>query len=205
MRRLTLFTCLATALATALVATALAAGSQTLRVPSAGLSFSVPDSWRTVDARVAAGQAGRKLRDENPQLASLLDTIARPNSPVKLLAFDPKPIERFSRNVNVVVTEVPASVTFDDYRQATASELAGLPGLIGKPALTVAKLPAGRALRTRLRAGVVVDGKTNVAEINQVAFLRGTRSIVVTFTTTASNAAAFRPLVNRGARSIRFA
>ncbi len=204
MRRTLLTITAVAALALALVAVATAQANRTLRVPSVGLSFNVPKSWKTVDARSAASEAGRKLRQENPQLASLLDTIAQPNSPVKLLAFDPVPVANFSTNVNVVVTTIPAGVSFATYKQATASELAGLPGLVGTPSVREARLPAGQALRTKLRAGVVVGGKTKIAEINQVAFLRGRKSIVVTFTTAASNAGRFAAVVNRGAFSIRF-
>ncbi|MFN0155815.1 MAG: hypothetical protein ACKVUT_15685 [Gaiella sp.] len=204
MRRLSLTLIAAIAVLLAAAAVTSAADTRTLRVPSVGLSFSVPKSWRTVDARVAAGQAGRTLRKENPQLAGLLDTIAQPNSPVKLLAFDPKPVDNFSTNVNVVVSPVPSTATFDQLRQATADELGKLPGLIGTPTVWVTTLPAGRTIRTKLRAGIVVDGKTKVAEINQMAFLRSAKSIVVTFTTIASNAKRFKPVVNAGARSIRF-
>ena len=65
-------------------------------------------------------------------------------------------------------------------------------------------LPAGRAVRTHLRAGVVVKGRTVVADLNQFAFLRNGRSIVVTFTTAVAKARQTAPVIARTSKSIRF-
>ena len=56
-------------------------------------------------------------------------------------------------------------------------------GLVGSPSARSVTLPAGRAVRTHLRAAVVVKARRVVADINQFAFLRARRSIVLTYTT----------------------
>ena len=76
--------------------------------------------------------------------------------------------------------------------------------MVGTPSVKVVTLPAGRAVRTHLRAGVVVKGRTVVADLNQFAFLRDGRSIVVTFTTAVAKARQTAPVIARTSKSIRF-
>jgi hypothetical protein len=191
----------------ALVAVSVAAAAtptRTLRVADVKLSFAVPRSWVSVDPRTVAGNAGKELREENPQLGAILDELAKPGSPVRLVAFDPATISGFVTNVNVVVTRVSSSLTFTLYRHATLAELRRVPGLVGTPTATAVTLPAGRAVRTHLRASVVIKGRRLVADLNQIAFLRGGRSIVVTFTTAVAAATRTAPVIARASRSIRF-
>jgi hypothetical protein len=49
----------------------------------------------------------------------------------------------------------------------------------------------------------MVQGRRLVTETLQYAFLRGGRSIVVTYTTTPESGAAYAPTFSRSARSIR--
>ena len=158
MRRLALALVLLVSLAAATAATA-AAPTRTLRVADVKLSFAVPKSWISLNPRDVASAAGKELRRENPQLGAILDQLARPGSPVRLVAFDPATAGGFLTNVNVVVTRIPSSVSFDVYLQATRAELLRVPGLIGTPSAKAVTLPAGRAVRTHLRAGVVVKGR----------------------------------------------
>lgn len=205
MRRGVLLVAAAAVLAAALAGVATAADTRVVRVPAVGLRFSIPAAWQSVDPRLAASEAGKALRKENPQLAGLIGEIDRPGSPVKLVAFDKKPIDGFTTNVNVVVTDVPRSATFDQYLAATRSELGQLPGIVRPPTVRSLQLPGGRAVRTQLRLGVKVNGRQVVAEISQFAFLRDGKSIVISFTAVASAAARLAPTFNRAGRSIRFA
>jgi hypothetical protein len=200
MRRLVL----ALVLAAVVAAPAGAGDVRTLRVPDAKLSFTVPKAWITVDARDVASAAGNELRRENPELASVLDAMAKPGSPVRLLAFDPATLGGFLTNVNVVVTRVPGGIDLAEYQRLTAAELQRLPGLVGTPSVKAAKLPAGRAVRTHVRAAVVVHGRRVVADINQFAFLRAGRSIVITFTSGVAAARKTAPTIARAAASMRF-
>jgi hypothetical protein len=194
-------------LVVSLVLTAAAAAAtptRTLRVADAKLTFAVPKSWASVDPRTVASSASKELRRENPQLGAILDELARPGSPVRLVAFDPATSGGFVTNVNVVVTRVPSSLGFDAYRLAILGELRRVPGLVGTPTATAVTLPAGRAVRTHVRASVVVKGRTLVADLNQIAFLRDGRSIVITFTTAVAAARKTAPVIARASKSIRF-
>ena len=79
-----------------------------------------------------------------------------------------------------------------------------VPGLVGTPSVKAVTLPAGRAVRTHLRAAVVVKGRSVVGDLNQFAFIRHGRSIVITFTTSAANAKKTAPVIARTSRSIKF-
>ena len=96
---------------------------RTLRVADVKLSFAVPRSWKSVDARVVATAAGQGAARENPQLAQILDTIAKPGSPVRLLVLDPVDDRRLLHQRQRRRDACPAGVTFDQYLGATKSEL----------------------------------------------------------------------------------
>lgn len=180
-----------------------AGDTRTLRVAEVRLSFAVPKSWVTVNARDVAGAAGKALRRENPQLASILDALSQPGSPVRLLAFDPATLGGFLTNVNVVVVRVPGGVSFAEYQRLTKAELDRFPSLVAAPTVRAVTLPAGRAVRTHFRATVVTGGRRVVSDISQFAFLRSGRSVVITFTT-GTAAAKAAPVIARAARTIRF-
>jgi hypothetical protein len=192
--------------ASTLVPAAIAADdTRTLRVADVGLSFAVPKSWVSVNARDVAGQAGDRLRKENPQLGAILDTLARPGSPVRLFAFDPETLGGIVTNVNVLVTPAPRGVSFAEFLRVLRAELQRLPGIVGTPGLRTVSLRAGRAARTHVRAGVILSGQRKVGDLTQFAFLRDGHSIVVTFTTSVAAASKTAPLITRVSRSIRFA
>ena len=79
-----------------------------------------------------------------------------------------------------------------------------VPGLVGSPSAKAVTLPAGRAVRTHLRAGVVVKGHSVIGDLNQFAFLRKGRSVVITFTTADAAAKKTAPVIARASKSIRF-
>lgn len=195
---------LASALVALLVAADAASAVTPRRVPSAGMTIAVPSTWKAVDAVAAASAAGAALRKENPQLAAILDQLSRPGSVIKLFAFDPAGAERFATNVNVVVTTLPAGVTFAQYLASARSELSLLPQRVGPASSRAVELPAGRAVRSQVKLGVIVDGRRILTAITQWAFLRPGKSVVVTFTTIPARSARYRPVFATAARSIRF-
>jgi hypothetical protein len=182
------------------------ADARTIRrsVPAAGLSFALPSTWRAVDARAATSAAVRTIGKENPELATVLQQLGRPDSVVKFFAFDPARSASFATNVNIVVSPVPAGATLEHYLVAARIELQALPTRVGEPALWVERLPAGQAVRTRVKIAIRRSGKQIVSDITQWAFLRPGRSIVVSFTTTTNRRPHYVPIFTAAARSIRF-
>ena len=193
------------ALVAALVVPAADAATIRRSVPAAGMSIALPTTWRTVDGRTAASNAARTLAKENPELAAILAQISTAHSVIKLFAFDPVGAKTFATNVNVVVSPLPSGVTIQQYLAAARSEIAALPGRVGRPVTWIQRVPAGRAVRTSVRVALVRRGTRIVSDISQWAFLRGNQSVVVSFTTTPAQRTRYLPLFVEAASSIRFA
>jgi len=173
-------------------------------VPAAGLSLALPTSWKVVDGSAAAKAAVASLGKENPQLAGVLSQLGNPGSVIKFFAFDPVGARTFATNVNVLVSPIPASVTLAQYLEAARREFQSLPGRIGSATTRVVTLPGGRAARTDVRFGLTVRGRRLVTDVTQWAFLQPRKSVVVSYTTTASGAARYAPTFAASSRSIRF-
>jgi hypothetical protein len=194
--------CLA-ALAALVVASASAAPIRT-PVPAAGMTIVLPPTWKRVDAGTAASAAAKALARENPELATVLQQLGRPDSVIKLFAYDPRGAATFATNLNIVVSPIPRGVTIVQYLGAAQAEIANLPGLVGTPVTWIERLPAGQAVRTTVRFTIVRDGKRVVADVSQWAFLLSGKSIVVSFTTTPAKRARYVRTFVTTARSIRF-
>jgi hypothetical protein len=170
-------------------------------VKGEGVSLAVPASWIAIESGIPKSIVDR-LSQQNPRLAPYLDQLARPGSPMKFLALDPAIQSGFATNANVVVGPVPAGTTFDLYR---AGVLAGLQALKpGKVSQRVVTIGGRKALRTGYRFRVTL-GRTRTAQTLQYAFLRGTRSIVVTYTTLPALQSRYAATFARSAASIRIA
>src|SRR5918992_3223650 len=87
-----------------------------------GVSLSVPTPWVAVDRRMPQSVLSRLAR-ENPRLAPFIGQLSQRNSPMKFLALDPVVRQEFATNVNVVVTPVPAGLTFETYREGLLREV----------------------------------------------------------------------------------
>jgi hypothetical protein len=179
----------------ALAAVGAATGSPTGRttrhpIPTAGISLVTPSSWRAVDSRAILSSKGvQAMLKENPQLAAIINQVAGANSPVKFLSFDPKVTDHFATNVNVVVTSVPANITFPVLAAAIASQLKSLPGLASPITSSTVTLPIGRAVKESFRLTIVSSGKKLTVQTLQYILLRNAQSIVVTFSTTPNQSA----------------
>ena len=197
------------ALVALLGVTASATGARTGRttrhaVPTAGISLATPSSWRGIDSRTALSSPGvKKLLAENPTLAALIRQVSGAGSTVKFLAIDPRVVDRFATNVNVVVTPIPSGVTFAALAAAAPSELERIPGLVSKVKASTVTLPIGPAVKASYRLSIVNGGKKQTVETLQYIFLRPGLSIVVTCSTTPSQRARRAATFTAIAASIR--
>jgi hypothetical protein len=207
-RRAAVLVALAGGLAAAAAPLAAGAGAPPLTrhtVPGVGVTLSVPSSWVAVDYREVLTQGViDRLSRENPRLAFLFRALRQGG--IKFVAADPIVRGGFQTNVNVVVGSVPAGLTPATYRQALVTQLGALPSVKGHVAVNSVTLPAaGPGLRLNYRLRLVVQGRPIVTKTLQYAFLRGNRSIVVTYTTTPASEGAYTSTFSRSANSIRLA
>jgi hypothetical protein len=172
-------------------------------VPGVGVELAVPRSWVAVDYREVLTQGViEQLSRENPKLAFLFRALRQGS--IKFVAADPVVRAGFQTNVNVVVGTVPVGLTEATYRQELVRQLGSLPSVKGGVTANPVALPAaGPGLRLRYSLQLVVQGRRIVTRTLQYAFLRGNRSIVVTYTTTPASAAVYASTFTRSANSIR--
>jgi hypothetical protein len=148
-------------------------------VEEPSFSVALPAGWRSFGDRSHTN--AKQVAGKNDRLRTELETLAKSDSPIKLVAFDPASGRPFSTNMNVLQTEVPSSLSFDEMARTEARQirLASGVAVIKKE---VTKVPAGRTLHLtyRPRANVVL----------QQYFVRhGDLLYVLTYTTRSAEAA----------------
>jgi hypothetical protein len=97
-------------------------GLATYEVASFGFSIGVPSDWTALSADEALDdEVLDAIRENDPELAPIVDQIGREDSPIKLFALAPEPDDGFTTNLNVVVIEdVPEGTTREDYFETSA-------------------------------------------------------------------------------------
>ena len=148
-------------------------------VEEPSFSVALPAGWRSFGDRSHTN--AKEVAGKNERLRAELETLAKSDSPIKLVAFDPASGRPFSTNMNVLQTEVPSSLSFDEMARTEARQIRLASG-IAEIKKEVTKVPAGRTLHLtyRPRANVVL----------QQYFVRhGDLLYVLTYTTRSAEAA----------------
>jgi hypothetical protein len=148
-------------------------------VEKPSFSVALPAGWRSFGDRSHTN--AKQVAGKNDRLRNELETLAKSDSPIKLVGFDPASGRYFSTNMNVLQTEVPSSLSFDQMARTEARQIRLASGVadIKKKVTTV---PAGRTLHLtyRPRANLVL----------QQYFVRhGDLLYVLTYTTRSADAA----------------
>jgi hypothetical protein len=129
-------------------------GVRTVEEPS--FSVALPAGWRSFGDRSHTN--AKDVSGKNERLRTELETLAKSDSPIKLVAFDPASRRRFSTNMNVLQTQVPSSLSFDEMARAEARQIRLASG-VADIKKEVTKVPAGRTLHLtyRPRANLVLQ------------------------------------------------
>jgi hypothetical protein len=175
------------------------AGFTVRAVPDQGFAIAVPRSWSSIDAKAAlSGASVRRFERENPAAAGAVKALTRPNSPMKFVAVDPRGRE-FATNVNILVSQIPAAATFEQWTSAETAQIAALkPTRLTKRTV---ELAAGRAYRLAYYAQLRIRGTLRNLAIQQYMVKRGPSLYVVTFTTEATAEDRFRDTFREAART----
>ena len=173
-------------------------------IAGAGVSFSVPASWVALSGRELRTEAILdQLARENPHLAPFIRSFTQAGSPVKFVALDPAVKGGFATNLNVVSLPVPASLTFEQYRQVLLAELRTLTRG-AKIAESNVRIGGNRALRLSYRFRLTAAGRAFTVQTLQYGFLRRGKSTVFTYTSTPRFAGGYTRTFQASASSIRF-
>jgi hypothetical protein len=155
------------------------------------ISVALPAGWRSFGDR--AHTNAKRVAGRDDRLRAELEALARSDSPVKLVGFDPASAGRFSTNMNVLQTQVPSTLSFDDMARTEARQIKAAAG-VNSIRQQLTKVPAGRALHLTYtpRAGVFVQ---------QYFVRRGDLLYVLTYTTRSADATRNAQLFDRSAHT----
>jgi hypothetical protein len=131
------------------------AGFTVRTVAEPSFSIALPKGWRSFDSR--SSRAANEAAGHNSALRMELRLLRKPDSPIKLIGLDPFAAGRFVTNMNVLQTQVPSSLSFEELARTEAAQIKLVSGVkeMGQQETVV---PGGRTLhlsyRTRLNAMV---------------------------------------------------
>lgn len=201
-RRLVLVS--AAALLAAGIASSAVAAQHTFSIPGYGTSVGLPSTWKSVNYRqILKPGVLEAFAHDNPDLAGSFAAMAQPNSPIKFFAYDPNVANGFATNVNVVIIPLGAKLTFAQYRQRLAGELATVSS-VSHLHSTAVRLPAGQAVRLTYHLKVTAAQRSITVQTLQYGFLHAGRSVVFTYTTLPPSGRFYTGVFATSAKSIRF-
>ena len=172
-------------------------------VRSAGFSIALPKAWQSLDAQEALKtESMQRFRKINPELEPSIQALTQPNSPIKLLAVGPGHDRGFVTNLNVLVSTIPAAVTYEQWSSAEIAQLKKVPTIEGLTQEETALAP-GRALHATYRTSINRQAGRFTAHIDQYLVKKGSSLYVVTFTTTPRLLAKLEPTFSKSVRTFR--
>jgi hypothetical protein len=170
----------------------------TYEVRSAGFSVGVPNDWRTASAdETFTEDEIREMKSEDPEFAPLLDALEGPDSPIRLVAYDPEVEDGFATNLNVLVEPVTVEISREQYFEATVTNVRRQLGAeVEEKRL---ELPAGDALQLTYEQPRDAGGSA-VATVQYILFEDDT-GYVLTYVTLPAGLAGRAEQFERSARS----
>jgi hypothetical protein len=158
------------------------AGFSVRAVKDQGFSIAVPKKWRSLDTHEALNSDSMKnFEKANPELRSQIEALAKPDSPVKLLAIAPGK-GTFVTNLNVIVTKIPSNLGFDEWTSAEVAEIQKVPTVKGLEQEKT-QLQPGQALHLGYRASFNGSGGSFEVFIHQWMVKNKDFLYILTFTT----------------------
>ena len=162
-------------------------------VEKPAFSVALPTAWRSFGDRSHTDAS--EVAGNNERLRTELETLGSSDSPIKLVAFDPGAGRHFYTNMNVLQTQVPSKLTFDDMAKAEVTQISRAAG-IKHIRQVETKVPAGRALHLTYRPHAK-------AVVQQYFVRHGDLLYVLTYTTRPADAARFAPIFDKSAHTFQ--
>jgi hypothetical protein len=126
------------------------------RVEEPRFSLALPAGWKSFGD--GSGTNASSVAGNNDRLHAELELLTRSDSPIKLVAFDATSGSRSTTNMNVLQTQVPSSLTFEQMAKTEAAQIK-LGAHVEDIRQQVTEVPAGRTLHLtyRPRSNAVVQ------------------------------------------------
>jgi hypothetical protein len=168
-------------------------GFTTRTVENPSFSVALPAAWRSFGDR--AHMNAKEVAGNNERLRLELETLAKSDSPIKLVAFDPAAGRLFYTNMNVLQTEVPSKLSFDDMARTERAQISRASGIkdIQQEETVV---PAGRTLH------LTYHPRPN-AVVQQYFVRHGNLLYVVTYTTRRAGEARYKQVFDQSAHTFQ--
>ena len=167
----------------------------TLRtVKKPAFSIALPASWRSFGDNAHA--SAKDVAGTNKRLRLELETLARSSSPIRLVAIDTGATKKFSTNMNVLQTQVPSKLTFDEMARTEKRQLI-LSSHVKDVRQEETQVPAGRTLHLTYRP------RPNVV-VQQYFVRHGDQSLyVLTYTSRSTDAAGYAATFDKSAHTFQ--
>jgi hypothetical protein len=169
-------------------------------ISEAGIALALPPRWaalRSHDAR----QPGilRMFGGLSAELGPAVAALAAPDSPLKLLAFDPRLEDGFATTASVVQTQIESGVPYATWSAEAVAYVRRLPNRRGTVVSHPVGLPFGKALRLDYSK---LAGRRLVATVQYVVVSDGQETIV-TLTTLPALKQRYEGLFEASLRTLR--
>jgi hypothetical protein len=163
---------------------------RTVKKPA--FSVALPQRWRSFGD--TSHMSAESVAGNNQRLRVELETLAEANSPVKLIGVDPASATH-STNMNVLQTQVPSKLTFDEMARIEATQIKRA-SHINRVEQETIELPAGKALHLTYHP--------RPSALVQQYFVRdGDLLYVLTYTTPSASAAQYASTFDQSAHTFQ--
>jgi hypothetical protein len=169
------------------------AGFTVRTVEKPAFSIALPRSWRSFDAR--SSRREKNAAGHSAALRAELDLLSRPDTPIQFIGVAPSPRGTFVTNMNVLETQVPSELSFDDLAKNEARQIKAAAG-VKRIEQDETRVPAGQTLRLRYRA-------RSGAVIHQYFVRHGDFLYIVTYTTSAGRLPRYAKIFDMSAHTFR--
>ena len=190
-----------------LVQTTLDSGWVLSDLPNEGLTISTPPSWAALPLNPSSIDETLKtyesLEDDRYDLmAGQLEQLRRARD-FKLFGFDenPSPSEPFHANMSLLLNEVGAPDTLDDYTETNVNLLESNLGITDVEWRKI-ELASGEAMKLEYTLPLPDPGDVIEAQITQYMILRCSVGVILTFTSAQEYALEFDPMFDKIADTI---
>ena len=175
-------------------------GFRVRTVTEAAVALALPSRWaalRSQDARHPG--VLRMFGSLSAELGPAVAALAAPESPLKLLAFDPRLAGGFPTTASVVQARIEPDVPYETWSADVTAHVRELPSRRGALAARAVQLPSGKALRLEYakRSG------RRLVSVVQYVVVSGERETIVTLTTLPELEPRYERLFDASLRTLR--
>jgi hypothetical protein len=179
------------------------AGFTVRAVKNERFSIALPKKWRSLDARQVLAAGTKDFEKANPELGGQVRALAQPNSPLKLLAIGPGGEGSFVTNLNVIVTQLPPDLEFDEWSSTEVKQIEKVPS-VKAVKQEETQLQPGQALHLNYRASFNrANGTPFEVVVEQWMVKKDDFLYILTFTTAPSQEAKQRQVFDESAHTFR--